>query len=255
MSASAEHARRMGPRGRGGLGDDPHLFVLVEVLHDDVEHEAVELRLRQRIRALELDRVLRGQHEERPLELVGAAGRRDVVLLHRFEQRGLRLGRRPVDLVGEDDLREDRALHEPQPAHAVALVEDLGARDVGGHQVGRELDALEAQVQNLGQRLDQQRLGQARHAGDQAVPAREERHQDLIDHLVLPDDDLAQLRQDLRARVGHLLGNAVADCPAAERRHSDSLCSSARRAHDPRPRLTLPPPSTSLSASTRTRSR
>jgi hypothetical protein len=30
-----------------------------------VVHEAVELRLRQRIRALELDRVLRREHEER----------------------------------------------------------------------------------------------------------------------------------------------------------------------------------------------
>ena len=176
----------------------------------------------QRIGAFELDRVLRGQHEERPLELVGAAGGRDVVLLHRLEQRRLRLGRRAVDLVGQDDLREDRARDEPQAAQAVALVEDLGAGDVRRHQVRRELDALEGQVEDLGQRLDQQRLGQTRHAGDQAVPAGEERHQHLVDHLVLPDDDLAQLRQNPAARVGHLLGNPVADCPAAER-HSDSL--------------------------------
>ena len=44
-----------------------------------------------------------------------------------------------------------------------------------------------------GQRADQQRLGQAGHAGQQAVPAGEERDQQLIDDVVLADDDLAQL--------------------------------------------------------------
>ena len=33
----------------------------------------------------------------------------DLALLHRLEQRGLRLGRRPVDLVGEDDVGEHAA--------------------------------------------------------------------------------------------------------------------------------------------------
>jgi hypothetical protein len=32
----------------------------------------------------------------------------DVALGHRLEQRGLRLRRRAVDLVGEEDVREDR---------------------------------------------------------------------------------------------------------------------------------------------------
>ena len=50
----------------------------------------------------------------------------------------------------------------------------------------------------LGQRLDQQRLGQPGHAGEQAVPAGEERDQHLIDHLVLPDDHQPQLLEDPR---------------------------------------------------------
>ena len=101
----------MGPHA-GRLGHDPHLLVLRQVGHHDVEHEAIELRFGQRVGAFLLDRILRGEHEERPFERIGAARRRDVVLLHRFEQRGLRLRRRAVDLVGEDDLREDRPLHE-----------------------------------------------------------------------------------------------------------------------------------------------
>ena len=79
------------------------------------------------------------------------------------------------------------------------LVEDLGAGDVGRHQVRRELDALEAQVEDLGERADQQRLGQAGHAGQQAVAAGEERDQQLLDDVVLADDHLAQLLADAAA--------------------------------------------------------
>ena len=81
-------------------------------------------------------------------------------------------------------------------AVAALLVEHFGAGDVGRHQVGRELDPLERQVEDLRDRLDQQRLGQAGHAGDQAVAAGEERHQHLVDDLVLADDDLADLGED-----------------------------------------------------------
>ena len=53
---------------------------------------------------------------------------------------------------------------------------------------------------------DQQRLGQAGHADQQAVAAAEQGHQQLLDDLVLADDDLADL-------LGHLLvgGGEIAD--------------------------------------------
>ena len=171
--------------------------------HDDVEHEAIELRLGERVSAFELDRVLRREHEERLLERIGPAGRGDVILLHRFEQRGLGLRRRAVDLVGQDDLREDGALHEAEAAAALALVEDLGAGDVRRHQVGRELDALEVEIEDLGERLDQERLGEAGDAGDEAVAAGEQGEQDLLDDLVLSDDHLPQFAEDPLATLGH----------------------------------------------------
>ena len=55
---------------------------------------------------------------------------------------------------------------------------------------------LKLEVEDAGERLDEQRLGQPGHAGEQAVAAGEERDQHLIDDLVLPDDDLAQLVED-----------------------------------------------------------
>ena len=60
------------------------------------------------------------------------------------------------------------------PAAAAILLDHLGADDVGRHQVGRELDAVELEVDRLRERLDQQRLGEAGHAAQQHVAAGEE---------------------------------------------------------------------------------
>ena len=93
-------------RGRGH--EDALLLLLVRIAEPDAEQEPVELRLGQRERPLQLDRVLRRQHEERLRERVADAVHRDLALLHRLQQRGLRLRRGAVDLVGQDHLREQR---------------------------------------------------------------------------------------------------------------------------------------------------
>ena len=204
-SAVEQRLDRLGPL-RGRLLDHGHLVVFGQIVDDHVEHEPVELRLGQRIGPFHLDRVLRGQDEERLFQRIADAGRRDLVFLHRFQQRGLGLGRGAVDLVGEDHVGEDRPLDELHPAAAVAgLLEDLGAGDVRRHQVGGELDALELQVEDLGDRADQQRLGQPRRTGDQAVPAGEQADQELMRRLLLADDDLGQLALDPAAALVDLL--------------------------------------------------
>ena len=69
------------------------------------------------------------------------AGDRDLALLHDLEQRALHLGRRAVDLVGEEQVAEDRA--ERGVELAGLLVVDARADEVGGHEVRRELNATE----------------------------------------------------------------------------------------------------------------
>ena len=103
-----------------------------------------------------------------------------------------------VDLVREDHVREDRAGQKRKLASAGfrIVLKNVGTGDVRGHQVRRELDALERKMHNAGERADEQRLGQARHADEQAMPAAEHGHDHLFDDLVLPDDHLADL-------VGH----------------------------------------------------
>ncbi len=64
---------------------------------------------------------------------------------------------------------------------------------------------LNSQVDRLGQLLDEQRLRQARHAAQQAVPAGEKRDQDLANDALLPDDGLGQLALEPPGHLGDAL--------------------------------------------------
>ena len=115
-------------------------------------------------------------------------------LLHGLQQGGLRLGGGAVDLVGEQELREapGRNRKSNWPSVGASSI-DVRADDVGGHQVGRELDAVEAAAEHVGQRADQQRLAQAGHAFEQDVAAGEQRGEQPLDDRVLADDHPLQL--------------------------------------------------------------
>ena len=176
---------------RGGRLDDAQLLGVGWVIDPGVEHEAVELGFGKGVGAFLFNGVLRGEHEKRRRERVMLAGHRDRAFLHRLEEGGLRFGRRPVDLVGEDDVGEERPLHEFELAR---LVEDFGADDVGGHQVGGELDAVEAQAEGLGDGVDEEGFGEAGHPDQQHVATGKNRRGHFLDDVLLPHDHLANLR-------------------------------------------------------------
>ena len=125
---------------------------------------------------------------------------RDLALLHHLEQRALDLGRRPVDLVREQEVRE----HRPERGRELAglLVVDPRPDEVGGHEVGRELDPLEVAADRLGQRLDRHRLGEARDALHEEVAAGEQGDDHPLEQVVLADDDLLDLVQQPLHRHG-----------------------------------------------------
>jgi hypothetical protein len=102
---------------------------------------------------------------------------------------------RQVTIAGEQKVAE----HRPERSGELAglLVVDAGAHQVGGHQVGRELDPLELAAHGVGQRLHGERLGQARHAFDQQVALRQHGDHHAFQEPVLPDDDALDLVQDL----------------------------------------------------------
>ncbi len=76
-------------------------------------------------------------------------------------------------------------------AAVLVLLDDFGAGDIGGHEVGRELDAVERDVDGAGDGLDHERFGKPRHADHQRMTACEDRHEQVIDDFLLADDDLA----------------------------------------------------------------
>jgi hypothetical protein len=134
--------------------------------------------------------------QERPRQRARDAVGGDARLLHRLEQRRLRLRGRAVDLVGEQQLREHRAGEELE--RVLLLVEHVAAAHVARHQVGRELDALELAAEHAAERAHQQRLAEAGRPFEEHVAAGEHRQQRVLDDLLLPDERAAHLVADPR---------------------------------------------------------
>ena len=127
-----------------------HLDLGRRVADADAQQEAIELRLGQRERPGEVLRVLRRDDEERIRQRDRLPVERDLPLVHRLEQRGLRARAGAVDLVGEEDVREDGPLAEDELA--LALVVDADAEDVAREQIARELHATQLAADGLGER-------------------------------------------------------------------------------------------------------
>ncbi len=182
--------------------DDLDLFGRARVADHDLHEEPVALGLGQGVDAFALDRVLRGEHQERRRHVEGLAADGHVVLGHHLEQRRLHLGRGPVDLVGQHEVGEDRAELDVEALARRAV--DARAGDVGRQQVGGELQAGVAATDDGGQRLGGQGLGQAGNALEQGVAAGEQADDETFDGAVLPDDDLLHLEEGLlEAGGGH----------------------------------------------------
>ena len=123
----------------------------------------------------------------------------DVMLLHRLEQCALRLRRRAVDFIGEQDVRENGAGLELERLPPVRVLRDhVRAHDVRRHEVGRELHAREFQIHRIGQRADEHRFAQPRHAFEQHMAAGEKRGEHAFHDRLLPDHHLRHLIADAR---------------------------------------------------------
>ena len=182
---------------------------LGRIAEPDAHQEAVELGFRQRKSADLVDRVLRGDDEERRGQRVRDAIHAHLLLFHGFQQGALRLGRGAVDLVGEDHLGEQRAGLKFETA--VIAVEDRGADDVGRQQVAGELDAPERQAEDRRQAAREQRLADAGNVLDQQVPVGEQAGDGEADLVLLAKDDLADF-------LDGLLGEAAGPDDAGNRR-------------------------------------
>ena len=125
------------------------LFVVAGVTNKYLEHETVLLSFRQSVGTFLLDRVLCCQNEKRLRQCPPLAACGYLLLLHRLQHGRLRLGRRPVDFVRQNNIGKDRTLQETKFASTGGFVflQDFGTRDVRGHQVRGELNPVEFQIQ------------------------------------------------------------------------------------------------------------
>ena len=117
------------------------------------------------------------------------------MFLHGLEHGGLGFGGGAVDFVGEDDVGEDGAFHELELASsAAAFLDDVGAGDVGGHQVGGELDAVELEMEGFRDGGHEECFGETGNTHEEGVAATEETNGESLDDVLLTDDDLAEFR-------------------------------------------------------------
>ena len=189
-----------GCRARQIVGID-HLGLagLGGIAHVDVEHEAIQLRFRQWIGALEFARVLRGDHQEVVRQVEGLPVHGDLPLFQRFQQCRLRLRPGAVDFVHQQHVGEYRTRLEGELASA--RIEDVNAGDVGGHQIGGALHALEVAVQHLGQRLAEQRLANAGRSLQQHMAAADQGDANLMDGIESAEQNAAQLRLQVAFQI------------------------------------------------------
>ena len=160
-----------------------------------------------------LDGILRGQHHEGLRQRVGVGVHGDLGLVHGLQQRRLRFRRGAVDLVGQDDIGENRAGLELKLL--LDLVEDADAHHVAGQHVRSELDALEGALEGMRQGLGQRGLAHAGHVLDQQMAARQQGDERQFNGFVLaanhaPNGAL-QLGDQGRGGCGHRDGGAFID--------------------------------------------
>ncbi|KFF32555.1 hypothetical protein G039_0333980 [Pseudomonas aeruginosa VRFPA01] len=199
----AGYVEHVAARRAGHLAHQGLLLGFGRVVDAQLEHEAVEFGFRQRVGALLLDRVLRRQHHERLRHRQGAAFQGHLALLHHFQQGGLGLGRGAVDLVGQQQVGEHRALAQLELLAGEVVHGVTG--DVAGHQVGGELDTREAAVEATRQGAHQEGLAEPRDAFHQHVAAGEQRGEHVVDHRTLADQGFLQfVAQGLRQLAGAL---------------------------------------------------
>ena len=159
-----------------------------------------------------LDGILRRQHHERLRQFVGVVVHGDLRFVHGFEQRRLRLRRRAVDFVRQDDVGENRAGLEIESLFD--LIEYAGADHVRGQQVRSKLDALERAMEGIRDGLRQGGLAHAGNIFNQQVAFGQQGHERQTDDFVLAANHAGYRRLQLRDLIcrgcGHWLKIPVA---------------------------------------------
>ena len=179
---------------------DEHLIVERGIAYHYLHHETVYLRLGQLVGAFLLHGVLRGDDREEGTHGMGDAVDGGLALLHHLKEGGLCLGRCAVYLVDEHEVGEDRSGVEVELRRL--HVEHRGAEHIARHEVGGELQAAEAGVDEPREEAGQQGLGHTGHTLEQHMAVGQDGGEEHVDSAVLPHYHLV----DRLSELDNLLG-------------------------------------------------
>jgi hypothetical protein len=201
---------RVGP---GGLHEDLPFGLLVGIADGQPHEEPVQLALGERVGAVVLQGVLGRHHQEGPRELERPVLDGDRALLHGLEKPALSARGRPVDLVRQNDLAEDRPSSKIQRTRG--RIVDRPSQHVGREKIAGELDPAEGETEGASQGMRQGRLAHPGDVLEQDMTACQQGRQGEPDHLVLAVEDRLHLGDQLadavrrggclrdRCRLGH----------------------------------------------------
>jgi len=115
---------------------------------------------------------------------------RDLVLIHRLQQRRLSLGSRAIDLVGQQDIGEHRATLELELLFRRRVNRD--ADHVRRQHIAGELHSLKAAFQGAGNGLAERRFPHAGDAFNQQMSAGQQANHRQPNHFVLAANHFPQ---------------------------------------------------------------
>ena len=176
------------------VGDDVDFFFFGRIAHGETHCETVELCFRKRIGTDVTGRVLGCDIHERVGNAVGRTVNRNLRFFHCFEKRGLRLRGSTVDFVREENVRHNETFTEFE--FFLLTVVYVEAGDVGCHNVGGELCAVEVEAGCLGKSRRDGGFTGARYVFNQNVTAGEHCRNEKHDFVMLTDDDLLYFRDE-----------------------------------------------------------
>jgi len=165
-----------------------------------LHEKAVELGLRQAVRARLFDRILRRNDHERLADRMGNTVNRHPGLFHDLEQRCLGLRACPVYLIRKHDVGEYWSRMKLEGARSLVVDADTG--DIPGQQVRCELDATGRTVHGLGHRPSQRGLSGSGEVFEEQVPLAEERREAQTDDERLAKEHLLDVRYKTVERFG-----------------------------------------------------
>ena len=126
----------------------------------------------KRIGSLLFNRVLGCQYKKRFVEFITLACDRDGTLLHGFQHGRLGFRGRAVDFIRKTNLSKNGSFLKLKLSFPIGILDDhVGTKNVSGHQVRGELNAIEIQIEGICQGANQHGFPQSRCTFEQAVAA------------------------------------------------------------------------------------